>query len=53
MQLPWALIDYVLLHELSHTKALHHGPDFWKVFEAVLPGAKQRRKELKDFKPAI
>jgi predicted metal-dependent hydrolase len=51
MQLPWELIDYVLLHELTHTKALHHGPDFWAIFEAALPGAKRRRKLLRDYKP--
>ncbi len=53
MQLPWALIDYVLLHELTHTKALHHGADFWAIFENILPGAKQRRNDLKDYRPAI
>lgn len=53
LQLPWALIDYVLLHELVHTKALHHGADFWRIFEAVLPGAKQRRKDLKDYSPKL
>lgn len=41
------LIDHVLLHELSHTKALNHGEDFWNVFESVRPGAKQERKQLK------
>lgn len=41
------LIDHVLLHELSHTKALNHGKDFWSVFESVRPGAKQERKQLK------
>lgn len=51
MQLPWELIDYVLLHELTHTKALHHGPEFWSIFETALPGAKQRRKALKNYKP--
>lgn len=51
MQLPWDLIDYVLIHELTHTKALHHGPDFWAIFEQALPGAKQRRKALKNHKP--
>lgn len=51
MQLPWDLIDYVLLHELTHTKALHHGPEFWSIFEAALPGARQRRKSLKSYKP--
>lgn len=51
MQLPWELIDYVLLHELTHTKALHHGLEFWEIFEEALPGAKQRRKNLKSYKP--
>ena len=51
MQLPWELIDYVLLHELTHTKALHHGPEFWRIFEEALPGAKQRRKALHQYKP--
>lgn len=53
LQLPWALIDYVLLHELVHTKALHHGADFWKIFDTVLPGAKQRRKDLKEYHPKL
>lgn len=53
MQLPWDLIDYVLLHELVHTEHLHHGPDFWARFEEVLPGAKQKRKLLKAYKPSI
>lgn len=53
MQLPWDLIDYVLLHELTHTKALHHGPEFWEIFDTVLPGAKKKRTELRAYKPAI
>lgn len=51
MMLPWDLIDYVLLHELTHTKALHHGQEFWEIFDSVLPGAKQKRKELKKYQP--
>lgn len=51
MMLPWDLIDYVLLHELTHTKALHHGPEFWTIFENALPGAKQKRKSLKNYQP--
>jgi predicted metal-dependent hydrolase len=53
MQLPWDLIDYVLLHELAHTKVLRHGPDFWQEMARVLPDAKQRRKRLKDFQPIL
>ena len=51
MQLPWELIDYVLLHELTHTKAMHHGPEFWSIFETSLPGAKQKRQKLKNYQP--
>lgn len=53
MELPTELIDYVILHELAHTRALHHGPDFWKEFEAHLPDAKVRRKLMKQYHPAV
>lgn len=41
------LIDHVLLHELSHTKAMNHGEDFWKVFESVRKNAREERRQLK------
>lgn len=53
MQLPWHCIDYVLLHELVHTKVLRHGPDFWREMEAVLPNVKQVRKELRSHQPIL
>jgi predicted metal-dependent hydrolase len=53
MQLPWPLIDYVLVHELIHTRHLNHGPDFWAAFEAAIPGAKNRRKQLRSHKPRL
>ncbi len=53
MQLPWELIDYVLLHELTHTKAMHHGPEFWKIFDQALPNAKSYRKQLHSYAPYI
>ena len=53
MQLPWELIDYVLLHELTHTKAMHHGPEFWKIFDQALPNAKSYRKQLHAYAPYI
>lgn len=53
MQLPWNLIDYVLLHELAHTRALHHGPEFWAEFESFLPNAKKLRKEIRSYRPTV
>lgn len=53
MQLPWRLIDYVILHELAHTKVLHHDKEFWTKLESVLPGAKLIRMELKNYRPVI
>lgn len=53
MMLPWSLIDYVLLHELTHTKHLHHGEDFWQALEAAMPDMKKRKTELKKIQPSI
>ncbi len=53
MQLPWELIDYVILHELVHTQHLNHSPRFWQALEELVPGAKSRQKEVKRHKPRI
>jgi predicted metal-dependent hydrolase len=53
IQLPWDCIDYVLLHELTHTRALHHGPDFWSAMERVLPGARRYLKRMRGFQPTL
>ncbi len=47
MQLDWSLIDYVLLHELTHTIHKHHQKEFWSYLENILPDYKERRKLLK------
>ena len=53
MQLPWHLIDYVLLHELAHTRVMRHGPPFWAELERHAPGAKQLRKEIGSYHPVL
>lgn len=53
MQLPWHLIDYVLVHELVHTEHLDHSSAFWSRFEHALPGAKRLRKELRSFQTVV
>lgn len=53
MQLPWAQIDYVILHELTHTQVLRHGPDFWQAMERVLPDVKDLRKAVRQHQPLL
>jgi predicted metal-dependent hydrolase len=53
MQLPWELIDYVLLHELTHTRILRHGPPFWKAMAEVLPAAPALKKKLRNYQPIL
>lgn len=53
MQLPWHLIDYVLVHELVHTKVMQHGAPFWKEFEKYMPDAKALRKQMSAYQPAL
>ncbi len=53
MQLPWHLIDYVLLHELTHTRVMQHGAPFWQELEQHAPHAKQLRKEIGEYHPIL
>lgn len=47
LQLPVPLIDYVVLHELSHLVEPSHGRAFWKVLDRVLPQWRIREQQLK------
>lgn len=51
MSLPLELIDYVLLHELCHTRHMHHGPAFWQALEKVCPDFQKLKRELKTHQP--
>lgn len=53
MQLPWHLIDYVLFHELTHTKVMQHGTPFWQELERHVTGAKKLRKEISRYHPVL
>lgn len=37
MRLPAELRDYIILHELTHTRHKHHQKAFWNYLEIVLP----------------
>ena len=42
-----AIIDYVVVHELSHLQVMDHSPRFWATVRAVLPNYAQLRSQLK------
>ena len=52
-KLPAELRDYVIIHELTHTRVRNHQKEFWNALEAVLPGARKIDKKLRDYKPEI
>jgi predicted metal-dependent hydrolase len=49
LRLPDELIDYVLLHELVHTRVHNHGPEFWHEIEKYVPGARTYTTRLRKY----
>jgi predicted metal-dependent hydrolase len=47
IQMPPALIDYVVVHELAHLREPNHSRRFWRWVAGVLPDYEQRRRTLR------
>ncbi|QBK03680.1 M48 family peptidase [Hylemonella gracilis] len=48
MHMPLAVIDYVVVHELSHLRVMDHSPRFWETVRSVMPDYERRRDQLRD-----
>ena len=49
VQLPPALAEYVVAHEVAHIVELNHSSRFWSVVESLLPGHAALRRQLDDW----
>ena len=43
-----SVIDYVVVHELSHLRVMDHSPRFWDTVRSVMPDYAELRGQLKD-----
>lgn len=46
-QLPADLADYVIVHELCHVRACHHGAAFWSLVSRLMPDYRERHRALR------
>jgi predicted metal-dependent hydrolase len=53
MILPEELIDYVLVHELAHTKHLNHSKEFWQLVSLHVDNVSVVRKRLRQYQPSV
>lgn len=49
IDLPEALQDYLIVHELCHLKAMNHSRQFWELLQVTLPQAKELDRQLKKY----
>ena len=45
------IIDYIVIHELLHTKIRNHGRKFWNTLEKLVPRTREARQFMKSQRP--
>jgi len=53
MQAPATLVDYVLVHELTHLIHEDHSREFWAAVGRVMPDYEDRKKRLRELGPGL
>jgi predicted metal-dependent hydrolase len=53
VRLPQKLQDYVIFHELVHTKHKNHSREFWKEMDSIVGDGKGLRKEMRGYRIGV
>jgi predicted metal-dependent hydrolase len=53
LELPQELMDYVILHELVHTRIKNHTKAFWRELDSIVRNAKLLDARLNEYKIAL
>lgn len=53
MKLPDELIDYVLVHELCHTRHMNHSKHFWAEVETINPRYRLHKRQIATHSPGV
>jgi hypothetical protein len=53
LKLPQELIDYVILHELVHTRIKNHTKAFWRELDRIVGNAKALDARLNQYRMAL
>ncbi len=51
VRLPDELRDYVIIHELVHTRHKNHGRQFWQALNAIVGDGKRLQRQLRRYQP--
>ncbi len=49
LQLPVRLVDYVIVHELTHLLHPRHDADFWACVERAMPDWRERKEQISEY----